>query len=285
MQEIGRLSLPLDPNSMLAAIAASPPSIPELTAKFAALDEKGPDGVTIRDVIESSALLYECKTYFPDLDHAKYSRYLDLAMVLPEYRRAYDLATEILGPVAFDNFLVAAALALCFRRPDEALADILEHMAALLHLDAVYRSPQDFPGLAGVLPAVRTRHQYLGTAWHVLNGAIDNTRLVHPYYARPLRAYRTHFSDHELLTTLVEPRLDARARALLAQPVLLNDDVVQLPEGFESLDPQPVVPEGFDLDRQTPQDFVNAWVFNGVICQIVLAGTGHQLHYRIVPAR
>jgi hypothetical protein len=72
---------------------------------------------------------------------------------------------------------------------------------------------------------------------------------------------------------------------LLAQPVLLNDDVVQLPEGFESLDPQPVVPEGFDLDRQTPQDFVNAWVFNGVICQIVLAGTGHQLHYRIVPAR
>jgi hypothetical protein len=285
MQEIGRLPLPHDWNGMLAAIAASPPLIPDLTARFAELDEEGPDGVTIRDVIESAALLYECKAHMPDLDHAKYSRYLDLAMVLPEYRRAYDLATEILGPVAFDNFLVAAVLALCFRRPDQALGNILQQMAGLLHLDAVYRSPDDFMGLASVVIAARRRYEYLGTAWHVLNGAIDNTPLVHPYYARPLQAYRSDHSDEQLLTTLVGPILDERARSLLAQPVLLNGDVIQLPAGFEALDPQPVVPEDADLDRQTPGEFVNTWAYNAVICQIVLAGTGHQLHYRIVPAR
>jgi hypothetical protein len=247
----------------------------DVQEKFAELDMKSAEGLTIRYVIESAAHLYECKSHMPGLDHQRYLDYLAAAKLPPEYRATYEAATKVVGPAAFSIFLPAAAVALCFRWPNEVLGVVLGYMDG-----------DEEPGaLANVLNAIadlKPRYEYLGTAVEIATGQWSpGTPLVHPFYTQALRSVLAHSSPERLLLLTMHPDQMKGLAPLAAQPVLFNDDRVQLPVGFEGLGAQFAVPAGHSIAAVSPEEFVNTWITIAMACRNIVANTGHQLHYRV----
>ena len=266
-----------DPVRIEAMIEGQLPPMPEVAQLFEEIDQPGTDEITVRDIVESAAHLYECKASYPAFTHETYSDYLDTPGLLAEYGSAYRYAARELGPEAFHSFLVAAALALCFDQPHMAFADIIREIR---RAEVAYRQRQDLPAFNPVLSNVSRSHKYIGTSAKAIDGSWSGGPQIHPYYAGMVNAIVNDGGSEEALLTFIIDRQFVHENNAVYQPLLLNDNDLVLPESFLELDPPRIRRQHYGFTG-TMQEFIDIWLTEAAICYRVTAATGRQLHYRI----
>jgi hypothetical protein len=101
----------------------------EIRSILLRLDVCGPDNVTARSIVESSAFMAQKRTHHLGLSRQKYAQMLETQCPGPEYRRAYDVAVQYLGDDAFDLFPLLASLSLCTRRPEQIFSSFCEQIS------------------------------------------------------------------------------------------------------------------------------------------------------------
>ena len=174
-----------DPRKLLAIEGRIDPARRDTLGRhLARLDQRGPNRISVRHLLEAHALVAEQKIHWQGLDAAKLTPLLDHEAAGPEYRLAYDLTRTRLGErCAFRNFLLIASLALCAEDPPLAFDELL---------DALARRPTpevDDDDAADTDQVVQAANQavsaFIGTSASVLQA---DDRMRHPIYTRALAA-------------------------------------------------------------------------------------------------
>lgn len=88
------------------------------------LGEPGAEGVRAIDVLEGAAMLTQKRVHWPGLGPRMYERVLDAEAADAAYRHAYDVAVDILGEDAFDQFTHIASLSLMTTEPQTVFAPL-----------------------------------------------------------------------------------------------------------------------------------------------------------------
>lgn len=97
---------------------------------LARVDHPGPNGITVRDLLEAHALLVEKKSHWQNLNAAGYLQMLNDEAPAQEYRAAYDLARFRLNDeAAFAWFPLVASLCLGAEDPPSAFDAVVDEMA------------------------------------------------------------------------------------------------------------------------------------------------------------
>lgn len=98
----------------------------ELEVDMLKLHQRGPDGVSALDILESTAFLVQKRAHLPGLGQNGFEQMLNEEAPTEVYRRAYDIAVDTLGADAFDHLPHVATLALATREPTAVFVPILE---------------------------------------------------------------------------------------------------------------------------------------------------------------
>lgn len=149
-------------DKLVEEIKAGPSnSVLELVAE---LDRPGPKDLTVRDIVESAAYLYEFKSHYPRFGARAFREQIEVEDPLKEYRHAYEIAEERLGESAFDNFLAVSVLALCFDDPTAAFHTALDMVG---RTSVIHRRPEDLELIFATSEQISAVHLGLGTAAQV----------------------------------------------------------------------------------------------------------------------
>lgn len=98
----------------------------DLSPLFASLQREGPRDITPITIMESAAFLAQKASHYEGLGPRSYAKLLDDEAPSGEYRLAYDIAFEYLGPDALDHFPHIANLALATSEPETVFIPLLE---------------------------------------------------------------------------------------------------------------------------------------------------------------
>jgi hypothetical protein len=146
----------------------------ELRNHLAQLDRRGPNGIAVRDLLESHAFLVERKSHWQDLDAPGYLQMLNDDTPAPEYRAAYDLARFRLGDgAAFAWFPLIASLCLGAEVPPQAFDVVVDEMATW----PLSQDPKEFDP-ATIRKIVATVPDMIGPS----SGMAEDTTPAHPLY-------------------------------------------------------------------------------------------------------
>lgn len=179
-----------DPKTLLALTHRVDPAHRDaLQQHLQRLDRPGPNGISVRHLLEAQAFIAEQKLHWQGLDAGGLHRLLaEQSPGLP-YRLAYDVVRLRLGdPLAFNHYLLISNLALCCDDPPEALDRLLDELARRPRPAAPGHTDIDW-----VRDALQAAHcGVIGSAGQVLDA--DRT-LHHPVYVPAVHALGEAF-DH-----------------------------------------------------------------------------------------
>lgn len=201
----------------------------EIINHISVLDRQGASGVTVRDIIESAAYLYEHKTHYIGLDIAGYEKLLSQDQPPSEYYHAFHKAKEILGETAFDNFLFAAFISLCFNRPEAVFADVLENIA---NHNLVYRDGNDIPRFISAIQSFFSVHNALGSAAEV--ALHKGSQFWHPVYNNAILSLNEAAAHYSPIALVADPKaMTAEAALSNVRPTVFNKNYILIPKSFE----------------------------------------------------
>ncbi|MDO9111600.1 MAG: hypothetical protein Q7U40_13150, partial [Desulfatirhabdiaceae bacterium] len=166
------------------------------------LDRPGSSDVTVRDIIESAAYLYEHKTHYIDLDIAGYEKLLSQDLPPKEYYHAFHKAKEILGETVFDNYLFAAFISLCFSQPEVVFTDVLKNIAK--H-NLIYRDGKDIPKFISAIQSLFSVHSALGSAAEV--ALHKGSQFRHPVYNNAILSLNETADRYSPIALVVDPKV------------------------------------------------------------------------------
>ncbi|MFH2047413.1 MAG: hypothetical protein ABIK92_19975 [Pseudomonadota bacterium] len=193
------------------------------------LDRPGSSGVTVRDIVESAAYLYEHKTHYIDLDIAGYEKFLSQDLPPKEYYHAFHKAKEILGKTAFDNFLFAAFISLCFSRPEVVFDDVLKKIA---DHKLIYRDDNDIPKFINAIQSLFSVHSALGSAAEV--ALRKGSQFWHPVYNNAILSLNETATQYSPIALVVDPNAMTIEAALSnVRPTVFNKNYILIPKSFE----------------------------------------------------
>lgn len=193
------------------------------------LDRPGCLGVTVRDIVESAAYLYEHKTHYINLDITGYENFLKQDLPPKEYYYAFDKAKEILGENTFDNFLFAAFISLCFEHPEAVFADVLKNIA---DHNLIYRDVTDIPKFINAVQTLFSVHLALGSAAEVaLN---KGSQFWHPVYNNAILSLNETADQFSPIALVVDSKAMTIEAALSnVRPTVFNKNYIWIPKSFE----------------------------------------------------
>jgi len=129
---VGKDKLSTDERVRVLLKTAIPNSISkQVRATLGQLDVEGPEGLTTRAIVESSAFFVQKRVHWPEWDVKKYRRVLDDTCPAPAYRSAFDVASSILRDEALEAYSYITFLALCTDDPPRAFITLCHRTAEL----------------------------------------------------------------------------------------------------------------------------------------------------------
>jgi hypothetical protein len=171
----------------------------DLQSTLARLDAAGPNGVTVRTLLECHAFLIEKMSHWQGLDADGYLHMLDQEASGPEYRLAYDLARFRLGDgAAFAYFSLIASLSLCDEDPPRAFDVLIGEMATWPLSQKPEAIDSDFAGrVSALLPTplgsaaeateqIPTQHPFYGAAVFAINQSCSGGFNVLKFFTDPV---------------------------------------------------------------------------------------------------
>lgn len=199
-------------------------------ALLAEIDRPGPNDLTVRDIVESAAYLYEYKSHYPAFDVQSFKEQIEIENLPKEYRYAFELAEERLGDSAFDNFLVISVLSLCFDNPTEAFYTAIE---AIRRSGIVYTRLEDLKPLLATSEEISMVHHGLGTATQVAFEDGHSIEYQNPIFREATYRLNNNASKLHPLALLVDPEVMRKGGAEVIRPMQLKDGVVWIPDEFK----------------------------------------------------
>jgi hypothetical protein len=196
----------------------------------AELDRPGPQDLTVRDIVESAAYLYEFKAHYPEFGAQSFREQLEFEMPDREYRHAFQIAEERMGDGAFDNFLVVSVLSLCCDDPAEAFHTTVEMVQ---RSRVVYESYQDLEAILAASAGISEIHPCLGTAAQV---AFESGGLAHrqnPIFRQATYDLNCNADHVRPLGLVVDPKVMQDVAVEVVRPIQLRDGAIWIPEAFK----------------------------------------------------
>jgi hypothetical protein len=190
---------------------------------------------TIRDIIESAALLYEYKAYFPDFGLKSFKEQLEIEYPPKEYRHAFEIAEKRIGETAFRNFLTIASLSLCFEEPCEAFFTILD---VVKELGLAYESERDLKRILATSAEVSRHHRGLGTVAQVAFENNESGLHQNPIYREATYHLNKKAGEINPFAVLALPDMFNCADEDLVRPFALKDQRVWVPADGNELHPR-----------------------------------------------
>ncbi len=224
---------PLLSSSKIEQLLCDPPPLPQnLIELVRALDSPGPEGLTVRDIVESSAYLYEHLMHYPDMNKSFYDEILASSHIGPEYKKAYSMAEDILGPHVMDTFLTASFISLCFEQPAGCFLDVLKAISEAGPEELA--SGCDFSRIFSITQEVSQRHKPLGPSEEVAAGGMS-----HPVYTLSLELMNESLGREQAILMLLAPRsMNLYGAVLAVRPALFKDPALWVPENFRQKMPE-----------------------------------------------
>lgn len=227
----GILRPPLDADRVESLLATPPPMSEEYIDLVATLDAHSGDNLTNRAVIESSTIFFEHREHLRGLDHDSYLKLLRVRIPLrsSEYRIAYEIATDVLGPQAFDAFLPVSFIALCFDSPPDAFRGALTALRR-------NGSPREWTLriVQQVFESIGSSHRPLGSAVEVME-----TGLNHPIYSAVVMALNDNSGKVSPIEMMIRPDRNTLDYYLpIVRPTLFRKGVLHIPKAFSDRYPQ-----------------------------------------------
>lgn len=205
----------------------NPPKVSEKVGSLLQLlHRKGPSGVTSLDIIESAAFFYEHRTHFINLTPQGYNRIIQNESPPKEYYAAYREAERVLGPEAFDKFLISTVLSLCFEEPQDIFPAVLQCVKAV---KGPYQNASNIPSFIMSIQDLMKEHAVLGTSMEYMN----NSGKKHPIYHKALLCLNDMadmVSPVDLVSRAGAMSIDT-ARASV-QPLVFNGNRILVPPAF-----------------------------------------------------
>ena len=172
----------------------------DMQRTLARLDTPGPNGVTVRALLESHAFLVEKISHWQGLDAPGYLQMLTVEAASPEYRLCYDLARFRLGDgAAFTYFSLIVCLALCDDDPPLAFDVMIDAIASWPSLSQQPEAvDSDFANkVAALLPkpigssaeaaeTIRPQHPFYGAVLSALNESASRGFNVLKFFTDPV---------------------------------------------------------------------------------------------------
>jgi len=207
-----------------------PAPSPYLCGLLEAIDDPGPEGLTVRAIVESAAYLYEYKTHYPHFGLRSFKEQIVMEDLPREYSYAFEIAEAELGDAAFDNFLIVALLALCFEDPASAFYTALD---AVRRTATIYRRPEDLRSLLSASEQISKVHSGLGSAAQVAFEQPDNIR-QNPIFRKATYDLNVNADTVNPLALMVDPTVLKTAAEGLVRPFCLKEGRVWLPTAFKT---------------------------------------------------
>ncbi len=137
-REIGGIFLRDFPSLSDVSRLVDPASATRIRDALAELDALGPEGLSVRRLMEADAFLFQSENLCPELRVLEYAALLDRTCPHPDYRYAFDYYTSHVGVTGVKWFHLVTHLALCCEHPPSAFADLATAIHVLLqhHPDA-----------------------------------------------------------------------------------------------------------------------------------------------------
>ncbi len=227
------ISTPLDGPAVEQLLSNPPPLSGDIRHLVSDLDRPGPQDLTVRDIVESSAYLYDHMTHYSNIDPTWYDTVLEVPSLRSEYKKAYYIARDTLGPPhAMDGLLVASFVSLCFEKPPECFLDVLEIMAS----QGPAGTPQAYnlEQIVTLAQQMARAHNPLGTSAEVAERSS-----AHPIYTPAVVVLNDSSSARSPIMLLVNPRnMDLDGAASIVRPMLFKDGALWVPDNFREATPE-----------------------------------------------
>ncbi len=197
-----------------------------LEPEYQRLGEIGDGGVRAIDIIESMAFLVQKRLHWPSLGPRTYEAMLDDEVSDVAYRRAYDVAADVLSEDAFEHLAHVATLALATREPQTVFLPLVKEIAASGSRMDMRRNQEVCLRLLNE----NFRDMLLGHALEQLAAG-----RAHPVLEPILRGYNelANSGDLKPLAMIASPHaMDTKLAELLVGPTLLPPPVGQEKAGM-----------------------------------------------------
>jgi hypothetical protein len=225
------VGFPVGETNMNKLVDDLPEPSPSLRGVLEEIDDPGPEGLTVRAIVESAAYLYEYKAHYPRFGLRSFKEQIVMEDLPKEYSHAFEIAEIALGDAAFDNFLIVALLALCFEDPTSAFYTALD---AVRRTGTIYRRPEDLPSLLGASEQISKAHSGLGSAAQVAFEHPDNIPRQNPIFRKATYDLNVNAGAVNPMALMVDPTLLETAAEGLVRPFCMKKGRVWLPEAFKA---------------------------------------------------
>jgi len=166
-------------------------------------------GLCPRDLIESAAYHFQCRSLGSARNHEGMLKALELPNLEPEYKRAYEHASEKLQEDTFGYFLSCVGAALFFADPAAAFDDLLDQIA-------IIRKSRKRDILRTSFGAIVDRHPYIGTTVDVWQLRKDS---IYPWYEAPI----THIAKSKSMPPAFFGACDEAVLSKVHPPMAFRD--------------------------------------------------------------
>lgn len=214
-------------NKLIEDLAKPSDTLRDLMAE---IDRPGPKGLTVRDIVESAAYLYEFKYHYPAFDALSFKEQIEIENPPKEYRFAFEIAEACLGDSAFDNFLIVSILSLCFDNPTEAFYTALDMVR---RTGVIYKRREHMNRLFATSEQISSLHCGLGTAAEVAFESENLEPRQNPIFRQATYALNFNASNLNPLALVADPKVMKEAAVAVIRPVYLRGGAVWIPSEFK----------------------------------------------------